>query len=106
MDGLHGVYSVGTIDVEVFAYQATEADKDAVFGEARRQHDRGGIGVRVWSSNDYLIYYVSPDHGQNHMWYMKGWLFVFRTTASDGQGAFVKQYLRAVSAESPPVNDQ
>lgn len=106
LDGLHGVYTVGDADVEVFVYRATESEKDSVFSGVDSVVNLARGGVSDYTRLYFWLHYTSKCHGQNHLWYMKGWLFVFRTDAADERGEFVKEYLRSVSAESPAAIEE
>ena len=101
--GRHAVYRVGSDDVDVFVYQVTALEKEALFRRVEDAYKRseGGGGLRRITKMGYRCYYESPEHHQNHFWYLKGWLFVFRTHAAEDQEPFVMAYLKAVSAEQP-----
>jgi hypothetical protein len=101
LNGRHAVYRVGANDVEVFVYRVSELEKEALFQRVEDAYDKGeGKGSRKLTKMGYRCYYASPEH-RHHLWFMKGWLFVFRTRATEDQEPFVKAYLKAVSARPP-----
>jgi hypothetical protein len=100
--GAHASYSSGASRVEVFAYPVSKLEAEALMNRAERVYEQGGPGGdhRVWSrvesGESYARAYLSaPELGQNHLWFTKGWLLVFRTPDTEDREAFVREFLRA-----------
>jgi len=49
----------------------------------------------------YRCYYDSTGDDPSHLWYMKGWLFVFRSSSEDDLEPFIMAYLKAIASEEP-----
>jgi hypothetical protein len=98
--GSHAVYSRGTSRVEVFAYPVSKPEADALMDRAEQAYQGAhGNGTKTWSKvglgESYSRAYVSaPGLGQNHLWYTRGWLLVFRTPDAEDREGFVREFLR------------
>jgi len=101
--GVHAVYSSGPSQVEVFAYPVSKLEAEALMNRVEQIYKQGKKkegGVRTWTKIDLgesyaRIYLSTPKLKQNHYWFTKGWLLVFRTHDSTDREAFVKEFLRA-----------
>lgn len=100
--GVHAAYSAGPSRVEVFAYPASKLEAEALMNRAKGAYDREGRGngVRSWSKVDLGESYArvsvtAPGLGQNHLWYARGWLLVFRTADAEDREGFVRDFMRA-----------
>lgn len=98
--GVHAVYAAGPGWVEVFAYPVSKREAEALVGRAEGAYERAeGGGVRTWSRVDLGDSYAraafaAPGLGQNHLWFTKGWLLVFRTPDAEDREPFVREFLR------------
>lgn len=99
--GVHAVYTAGPSRIEVFAYPVSKPEADALIRRVEQvyKHGGSGSGTRTWSKIDLgdsyaRVYLTTPKLGQNHLWFTKGWLLVFRTSDSEDREPFVKSFLR------------
>jgi hypothetical protein len=109
--GWHARYRSGDSRIDVFVYQVTELEREALFGRIEDTFDddddtfdndvldgearRSGILVQA----GYRCYCSSTVHDQNHLWWMKGWLLVFRTEDSEDREDFVRTFLETTSQQ-------
>ena len=94
VDGWHAEYQAADGRVDVFVYWANELEKEAIFARVRESGGR----IKTTVQMDYRLYFYSSEHHQNHVWWMKGWLLLFRTEDQDDREPFVRAFLQATSA--------
>lgn len=99
LNGRHAVYNSSASRIDVFVYQASELEKEALFQRVDDAYEEQAGGFKRKTNMGYRLYYSSSRHHQNHFWWVKGWLLVFRTHDSDDRGPFVKDYLQTTSAQ-------
>ena len=98
LDGRHAVYQSDDSRIDVFVYHATELEKEALFRRVDDVYEEQEGGFKLKTEMGYRLYYSSSQHHQNHFWWMKGWLLVFRTDDSEDREPFVKKFLQTTSA--------
>ena len=98
-EGWHAVYSSGASQIDVYLYYVSELEKEALFGRVKEVYEDEDEGLKRITNLGYRLFYSSSLNHQNHLWWMKGWLLVFRTHDSEDREAFVKSFLEATSAE-------
>jgi hypothetical protein len=114
--GRRGKYRGPKQDVEVTILSANDLEKDAIFSRAKSALESGGaqvttgtngsVSYRVESRGSHVTtqtpgrLYVCID-GKHHtrLWWVKDFLFIFRTDGPDDPDAFAEQFL---SAMAPP----
>jgi hypothetical protein len=101
LKGRHAVYRVGAHDVDLFVYQVTNLEKEALFRRVEDVYRDDEEGYKRLTKMGYRCYYGSSKHHQNHLWFLKGWLFIFRSDAGEDQEPFVKDYLTALGQPQP-----
>ncbi|WP_298868358.1 hypothetical protein [uncultured Gimesia sp.] len=101
--GQHATYDDGLYDVDVYVYQVTELEKEALFGRVQDIYDEGEgkSGMRQMTNMGYRMFYDSSEDDPSYLWFMKGWLFVFRTSSEDDLEPFIMAYLKGIEAEEP-----
>lgn len=104
--GSSTTYQDGPQSVEVFAYQATKAEKDAAFKrlEATQKQQPNQWSYKIETPNNTRF---SFSQGQEHgiLWWSKGWLFLVRTTSQADPEAFLRSYLEAM-ADPPHIPEK
>jgi hypothetical protein len=96
LSGSHAIYESNGSRIDVYAYQVNELEKEALFKRVHDLHNKDyGTGVKRITTLDYRCYFSSPRHHQNHLWWMKDWLLVFRTRDAEDREPFVKSFLQA-----------
>jgi len=98
LEGRHATYKSNDSRIEVFVYRATELEKEALFRRVDDVYEGQEGGIKMKIEMGYRLYYSSSQHHQNHFWWMKGWLLVFRTDDSEDREPFVKKFLQTTSA--------
>ena len=99
--GWHASYQSGGSKIDVFVYQATQSEKEAMFGRIDDVYEQQNGGFKTKTMLGYRMYYWSSAHHQNHFWWTKDWLFIFRTTDSPDRDPFVFDFLNASSDKKP-----
>lgn len=101
--GQHATYRDDSYDIDVYVYQVTELEKETLFGRVKDLYDEGEghQGARQITSLGYRLFYDSSEHAQSHLWFMQGWLFVFRSSSGEALEPFIMAYLKAIEAEEP-----
>jgi hypothetical protein len=83
--------------IDVYAYPVTQAESEALFARIEQAYKKAGatnIESNAGYSNAYRRGYFIAEQGKHsHVWYLKGWLFVFRI---DHGTDFDTLYLKAV----------
>lgn len=97
LKGWHAIYQSGGSKIDVFVYETTELEKEEMFGRVDEVFEKHNGGFKSKTSLGYRMYYSSTAHHQNHLWWAKGWLFVFRTTDSKDRDPFVIEFLKTSS---------
>jgi hypothetical protein len=96
LPGFRATYETGGKAVEVFAWRASEVEKDGIFDHAKKAHDAiGGSHWRVQGTNRY--YEQRAGRPRLLFWWRKETLFLFRSATEDPR-PFSKIYLRSISA--------
>ena len=112
--GRRGKYRGAQQDIEVTILPANDLEKDAIFSRAKSALESGGTRVRT-GTNGPVSYrveshgsrvitqtpgrlYVCLD-GQHHtrLWWVKDFLFIFRTDGPEDPDAFAEQFLGAMT---------
>jgi hypothetical protein len=96
--GSQATYQKGADTMEVFAYRANIAEKNAAFQqfEAAQQKEPNKWNVRMeTSSHTRFAFSRGPEHGV--LWWSQGWLFLVRTTGTADPEEFLKSYLTAIA---------
>jgi hypothetical protein len=106
-------YKNGTDEITVAVVAANDLEKEAIFARAKDALLNEG-STRVTSSSGNVTYSGSSSgshfttstgnrlyvrtNGVNHtrLWWLRGWLFVFRTHGSTDPETFMQQYLAAM----------
>lgn len=98
LSGMHAIYRSNVSRIDVYVYRATELEKEALFGRVNRVYEKQAGGVKIKTEMGYRMYYSSSQHHQNHFWWIKGWLLVFRTDDNEDREPFVKRFLQVTSS--------
>lgn len=100
-DGRHAVYEAGENQIEVYLVPMTSQEADDLFARIKELYeaDDDPSGFRGWStirtSETFARSYIHTKRlQQNYLWFVKGWLLVFRTPQSDDIEPFVHAFLR------------
>lgn len=97
LKGWHAIYQSDGSKIDVYVYQATELEKEVMFGRVDEVFENQKGGFKSKTSLGYRMYYSSTAHHQNHLWWTKDWLFVFRTTDSTDRDPFAIEFLETSS---------
>lgn len=106
LDGHHAVYDSADDEIEVFVFEVNDLEKEALFERVHDVYENEQGSFKIISDVGYRLYYSSSQHGQNHFWWSKGWLLVFRTLSDTDQEPFIKSYFKATTVPSdlaPPT---
>lgn len=81
--------------IDVYAYPVTKADSDALFARIEQVYKKAratNMKPNAGSSDGYRRgYFIAEGSKNSHVWYLKGWLFVFRIDAgTDFDGLYLK----------------
>jgi hypothetical protein len=113
--GRRGKYRGEKQDIEVTILAANDLEKDAIFSRAKAALEKGGTQVTTgtFGSGSYRVetrgshvttqtpgrLYVCTD-GIHHtrLWWLKDFLFIFRTDGPDDPDSFAEQFLSAMTA--------
>ncbi|MFT5301834.1 MAG: hypothetical protein ACI87E_002879 [Mariniblastus sp.] len=98
LDGRHATYQSSDGQIDVFVFRATELEKEALFRRVSDVYEEQNGGLKMKTEMGYRFYYSSSQHHQNHFWWTKGWLMVFRTNDSEDREPFVKKFLQTTSS--------
>lgn len=105
--GDHAIYRNGSSQVEAYLFPVTKLESEALFGRIEKL--KSGSGMSQWEKidlgSDYSRVYLSKTGlGQNHLWFSKGRLIVFRTDDEEDREALIKDFFRAhaAPASAPP----
>jgi hypothetical protein len=106
--GWHARYDSGQSQLDVFAYQVTDLEREALFGRIEKiadddddddfDHDQDNRSVYLFLTGYRCCYKTSSD--QFHLWWMKGWLLVFRTNDTKDCEDFVLEFLTTTSTQN------
>ena len=97
--GWHARYRSSESRIDVFVYQVTDLEREALFGRIEDTFDDQDSGSKGLIRSGYRCYFSSTAHHQNHLWWMKGWLLVFRTEDSKDREDFVRTFLKTTSQQ-------
>ena len=97
LEGWHAIYQSDGSQIDVFVYKTTEFEKEEMFGRVDEVFEKHNGGFKSKTSLGYRMYYSSTAHHQNHLWWAKDWLFVFRTTDSTDRDPFAIEFLKTSS---------
>jgi hypothetical protein len=97
IDGHHAVYQSPEDRIEIFVFEANDLEKEALFGRVHDAYEESQGSYKRITDVGYRLYYSSSQHGQNHLWWSKGWLLVFRTLSDSDQERFIESYFQATS---------
>ena len=112
--GRRGKYRGEKQDIEVIVVPASDAELDGIFKRAVSSFAEGGNPVIEMNSQHFSYKTESNGspvasrsvgrlyarlNGDNHLrlWWLKDWLFIFRTTGSEDPDAFAEKYLEAMT---------
>ncbi len=97
IDGHHAVYRSPEDRIEVFVFEVNDLEKEALYGRVHDAYEDSQDGYQRITDVGYRLYYSSSQHGQNHLWWSKGWLLVFRTLSDSDQEQFIHSYYKATT---------
>ena len=96
--GSQATYQKGADTMEVFAYRANPAEKDAAVRQVEKaqQQEPTKFHLKMEMPNHTRLEFTQ---GQEHgvLWWSQGWLFLVRTTGTTDAEAFLKSYLTAIA---------
>lgn len=106
LPGKHAVYRHGASRIDAYVFPITRVERDGVLH--RLEHAQGG-GTRTWTKVDLgdaygRAYLSSTAQKQNHLWFTKGRLVLFRTSDEADCEGLVKAFFRAAAARMPAGN--
>lgn len=101
--GWHARYVSGESQIDVFVYQVSDLEREALFGRIEDTHEDDESSAKLITRMGYRCFYKSTRLQQNHFWWIKGWLLVFRTEDSEDREAFVRVFLKATTAPPPAI---
>jgi hypothetical protein len=97
VDGHHAVYQSPKDRIEIFVFEANDLEKEALFGRVHDAYEESQGSYKRITDVGYRLYYSSSQHGQNHFWWSKGWLLVFRILSDSDQEHFIESYFETTS---------
>jgi hypothetical protein len=100
LDGWHAEYKSDAGEIDVFVYQASDLEKEAVFRRVHDAYEDEGGGLKRITNAGYRCFYSSSKQGQYHFWWMQGWLLVFHTQDSEDREPFIMEFLRTTGGQS------
>lgn len=97
--GQYGAYRSGAEVVEVNVVTANDLEKDALFSKAQAALS---TGTRVSSSSGNRVYVRLNGNDYTRMWWIKNWLFIFRSHGGSDPETFMEAYMKAMNAAETP----
>lgn len=97
--GWHACYDSADSQIEVFAYKVTDLEREALFGRIEKLDDEEDAPSQMLVMTSFRCYLKTSTH-QQHLWWMKDWLFVFQTTDSQDREPFVRAFLSTTSKQN------
>ena len=101
--GWHARYGSGESRIDVFVYQVSDLEREALFGRIEETHENDESSAKRITRMGYRCFYKSTRLHQNHFWWIKGWLLVFRTEDSEDREAFVREFLKTTTPPPPAI---
>lgn len=95
--GRRGKYRGAKQDLEVTILPANDLEKDAIFSRAKSALESRGSHVTTRTTGRLYVRIGGEHH--TRLWWVKDFLFIFRTDGPDDPDAFAEQFL---SAMTPP----
>jgi hypothetical protein len=119
-DGRRGEYQADGRRIDVYLFPMSSEEAEEVFSGVQTDYEaeQNQSGSRSWSSirtsDEFARAYVNTSTlGQNYLWFVKGWLLVFRSETAEDIEPFVHAFLRESSADaveapapSEPASDE
>ena len=104
--GAHAVYRKGPSQIDLYLFPVTQLENEALFKRVEEASEKGG-GSRTWTKVDLgdayaRIYLWSTNLKQNHLWYTRGHLVVFRTADEEDRENFVHAFFQWKPAATQP----
>lgn len=98
--GQYGAYRSGAAEViEVNVLAANDLEKEALFSRAQAALSEK---TRASSSSGNRVYVRLTEDDYTRMWWIKDWLFIFRSHRGADPEAFMEAYMQAMDASGPP----
>ncbi len=97
--GWHASYDSDDSQVDVFAYQVTNLEREALFGRIEKINDDEDAPAHMLVMTSFRCYLKTSTH-QQHLWWMKDWLLVFQTTDTQDREPFVRAFLSTTSKQN------
>ena len=94
--GRRGKYRGEKQDVEVTVVPVSDLELDAIFNRAITTLERAG-GNRMTTRTPGRVYVRTNGDTHTRLWWLKDWLFIFRTVGPEDPDAFAEKYLGAMS---------
>ncbi|MBI4861412.1 MAG: hypothetical protein HY815_14305 [Candidatus Riflebacteria bacterium] len=108
LKGIRGLYRSGKSQLAVTVYQLNSLEAEAMFNRFQKAYENESDGQKrgyALSGDTTDCARISLWTGtlrQNHCWYVRGTLMVFRTDDEDDREPFVWAYVKTVGATKPP----
>ncbi|MBW3599864.1 MAG: hypothetical protein KY475_21655 [Planctomycetes bacterium] len=106
-DGHHAVYESDGRRIDVYVYPVSSSEADSILSGVQQiyESDQNQSGFRRWSSirtsDEFARAYLHTSNlQQNYLWFVQGWLVVFRTEQSEDIEPFVHAFFRESSADA------
>ncbi|MCE9608488.1 MAG: hypothetical protein K8U03_26690 [Planctomycetia bacterium] len=106
--GTHALYEAGPSRIDAYVFPITKQAKSDLLQEL--EDLKKGAGSNTWSKVDlgdaYSRAYLSSDGlKQNHFWFLKDHLVLFRTTDSEDREPVVLAFFKA-NQKAPPAKEE
>ena len=95
--GWRGRYRGEAQDVEVTVVPVSDLELESVLDRAKALAERGG-GSKMTTRTPGRLYVRVDGNVHTRLWWLKDWLFIFRTTGPEDPDAFAEAYLGAMRA--------
>ncbi len=96
--GGHARYGSGGEAVSIYVYRVNELEKESLFRRADDAYeDSPGGSLRTLRFPDRRVCWSSR-LGGSYLWWIKGWLFVFRYRTEADMRPFIEDYLLAIGS--------
>ena len=93
--GWRGKYRGDAQDVEVTVVPVSDLEIEGVFNRAKTAAESGG-GSKMSTRTAGRLYVRVNGNVHTRLWWLKDWLFIFRTTGPEDPDAFAELYLGAM----------
>ena len=94
--GRRGTYRGENQDIEVTVVPVSDLELSEVFARAKSNLESRG-GNRMTTQTPGRLYMKLNGNEHTRMWWIKDWLFIFRTTGPEDPDAFAGKYLNAMT---------